>query len=225
MELRTEHLTKRYGPFTVVDDVNVAIGAEERVCLVGPNGSGKTTLLRMLAGLTAPTSGTISLDGEAYRDAAVRRRLGFVAHESMLYEDLTVRENLSFHVKLRGLPATRVDEVLDVIDLGSRERSPVRELSHGMRKRLALAREEIDAPEILLLDEPFSGLDQRSTRTVIDRLEDRTVVLSTHDFETALEVSDRIVVLDRGAVRADIDDAATWDLDSFRTRYRDAIAK
>lgn len=225
MGLRADGLTKRYGPFTALDGVSVRIDDGERVGLLGPNGSGKTTMLRILAGLTSPTSGEVTIDGDRYSPDAyqVRRKVGFVSHETMLYENLTARENLSFHADLRGVPDWRVDAVLDLVDLSHRASGLPREFSHGMKKRLALARAELDPPAIMLLDEPFSGLDQFSTETVKELLADRTIVLVTHEFEVALDVCSRILVLDNGRVRLDLDASELSDLEDLRERYRAVV--
>lgn len=225
MGLRAEDLTKRYGPFTALDGVNVRIDDGERVALLGPNGSGKTTTLRILAGLTSPTTGEVRVDGEEYSPDAydVRRKIGFVSHETMLYDNLTARENLVFHADLRGVPEWRVDAVLDLVDLAHRSNSLPREFSHGMKKRLTLARAELDPPAIMLLDEPFSGLDQFSTETVKDLLSDRTIVLVTHAFEVALDVCTRILLLDNGQVRLDVDASEFEDLEALRERYAQVV--
>ncbi|MFB6267538.1 MAG: ABC transporter ATP-binding protein [Halodesulfurarchaeum sp.] len=226
MGLRAEGLTKQYGPFTALSDVTVTVEDGERVALLGPNGSGKTTMLRLLAGLLTPTSGRVAVDGEPYRPDAyrLRRKVGFVSHDTMLYENLTARENLAFHAQLRGVPDERVDEVLEVVDLAHRASGLPREFSHGMRKRLSLARAEIDPPDILLLDEPFSGLDQFSTATVKELLRDRTVLLVTHEFDVALDVCDRAIVLRDGEVGVDLQgDSLPETLEAFRETYREVV--
>jgi heme exporter protein A len=225
MGLRAESVRKQYGPFTALDSVSLDVETGERVGLLGPNGSGKTTLLRILAGLNSPTAGEVTVDGEQYDpDAyAVRRKVGYVAHETMLYENLTARENLRFHAELRGVPESRVQEVLEVVDLDHRGSGLPREFSHGMKKRLSLARAELDPPQILLMDEPFSGLDQFSTETVKELLQDRTVLLVTHEFEVALDVCTRIVILDKGDVAMDVDATEIEDLPALRERYREVV--
>lgn len=225
MGLRAEQLEKQYGPFTALDGVSVEVASGERVGLLGPNGSGKTTMLRILAGLTAPTEGTVTVDGEEYKPDAyhVRRKVGFVAHETMLYENLTARENLNFHADLRGVPGHRVDDVLELVGLSHRASGLPREFSHGMKKRLSLARAELDPPQILLMDEPFSGLDQFSTETVKELLADRTVVLVTHEFEVALDVCTRLVILDRGTVVLDVEADEVESLADLRETYAEVV--
>ena len=225
MGLRAEDIQKQYGPFTALDGVSIEVESGERVGLLGPNGSGKTTLLRILAGLTAPTAGRVTVDGEEYRPDAyeVRRKVGFVAHETMLYENLTARENLRFHAKLRAVPESRVDEVLDLVDLRHRASGLPREFSHGMQKRLSLARTELDPPQILLMDEPFSGLDQFSTGTVKELLADRTALLVTHELDVAHEVCTRLLIIDQGRVKAEIDAEAIEDRSALRETYREVV--
>lgn len=225
MGLRAESVRKQYGPFTALDSVSIEVESGERVGLLGPNGSGKTTLLRILAGLNSPTEGEVTVDGDPYDPDAydVRRKVGYVAHETMLYENLTARENLSFHADLRGVPDSRVQEVLEVVDLDHRASGLPREFSHGMQKRLSLARAELDPPQILLMDEPFSGLDQFSTETVKELLADRTVLLVTHEFEVAMDVCNRLIVLDKGEVAMDVPTHTIEDLPALRQRYREVV--
>lgn len=225
MGLRAESVRKQYGPFTALDAVSIEVESGERVGLLGPNGSGKTTLLRILAGLNSPTEGEVTVDGDPYDPDAydVRRKVGYVAHETMLYENLTARENLSFHADLRGVPESRVQEVLEVVDLDHRASGLPREFSHGMQKRLSLARAELDPPQILLMDEPFSGLDQFSTETVKELLADRTVLLVTHEFEVAMDVCNRLIVLDKGEVAMDVPTDTIEDLPALRQRYREVV--
>ncbi len=225
MGLRAESLSKQYGPFTALEDVSIDVDSGERVGLLGPNGSGKTTMLRILAGLNSPTTGEVTVDGERYEPDAyeVRRKVGYVAHETMLYENLTARENLAFHAQLRGAPESRIQEVLEIVDLAHRASGLPREFSHGMKKRLSLARAELDPPQILLMDEPFSGLDQFSTETVKDLLADRTVILVTHEFEVALDVCNRLIVLDKGEVVLDAPAEEIEDLPALRRTYREVV--
>lgn len=225
MGLRAESLSKQYGPFTALEDVSIDVDSGERVGLLGPNGSGKTTLLRILAGLNSPTTGEVTVDGQRYEPDAyqVRRKVGYVAHETMLYENLTARENLAFHAELRGLPESRIQETLEIVDLAHRASGLPREFSHGMKKRLSLARAELDPPQILLMDEPFSGLDQFSTETVKELLADRTVVLVTHEFEVALDVCNRLIVLDKGEVVLDVPADEIEDLPALRQTYREVV--
>jgi heme exporter protein A len=227
--IRTTRLTKEYGQFVSVADLSVAIERGETVGLFGPNGAGKTTTLRILAGLTRPTRGSVFVDGTEMRpdDQTLRRRIGVVTHDSMLYDELTARENLRFHARLHGLDEVgqRCEQVLDTVGLSRRaSRRPV-EFSHGLRKRLSLARALLHDPDVLLLDEPYTGLDQRAgadLAATLDDLEDRTVVLTTHDLERGLHHCSRALVLDEGRLEADFS-TASMGSDEFDERYRETI--
>jgi len=227
--VRADDVTKSYGRITAVDGVTFAVESGATVGLFGPNGAGKTTLLRLLAGLARPTSGSITLDGTALApdDHTVYRNVGVVTHASMLYDDLTARENLRFHAALHGLDdvAARCEAVLDTVDLADRASQRPAAFSHGLCKRLSLARALLHRPDVLLLDEPYSGLDQRSVgdlAAVLDGFDDRTVVLTTHDLERGFDRCDRALVVDRGRLTADVDlDASSYA--SFASNYRRAI--
>lgn len=222
-------LVKRYGQFIAVDDLSFEVERGETVGLFGPNGAGKTSVLRMLAGLTRPTEGTITIDGIERTPAKteLRRKIGVVTHESMTYDGLTARENLRFHARLHGIDgaAERCEAVLERVGLARRASRHPDEYSHGLRKRLSLARALLHDPGILLLDEPYSGLDQRASTSLdatLETLRAKTIVLTTHDLEQGYARCDRAIVLARGTRRADfaIDGCS---LDEFRSRYRHAI--
>ena len=224
MPILVENLRKRFGPFTAIDGIEFEVADGERVCLLGPNGSGKTTLLRMMAGLVRPTSGTIHIDDLTYDepDATIRDELGFVSHETMLYDDLTARENLRFHANIAGVEPDRVEEVLELVDLSARASGLPREFSHGMKKRLSVARALLHRPSILVLDEPFTGLDQESAETVESLLTDRTVVVSTHELQRGIDICDRILILDDGNLKHDTTSASVDDAVGLRNRYQHA---
>jgi len=178
------------------------------LAVLGPNGAGKSTLLRLLAGLATPTSGTLEIDGVRAHRRAARARVGFIGHASHLYPDLTARENLVFAAKLYGVgdPAASAARLLAEEGLERAADRPVRVFSRGMAQRLAIARGLIHQPEIVLLDEPFTGLDRGSA----DRLEQRigslrarrcTLVLVMHDVPLASRLADAAIVLAGGRVR------------------------
>jgi heme exporter protein A len=152
-----------FGPRIALDHVSFSVPAGEVVALSGPNGAGKTTLLRILATLTRPSSGRVLLLGRDPTSAGhyVRRQVGFVSHQTLLYEDLTAEQNLCFYARLYGIHDAhgRVDEVLQIVGLADRRRDLVRALSHGMTQRLSIARAILHKPSLLLLDEPGAGLD------------------------------------------------------------------
>jgi len=206
-------LRKRYGPVAAIDGIDLAIPRGQFVALFGPNGAGKSTLLGMFATLVRPSSGSVRIHGEDPRQAdrpALMRRIGVLSHETFLYDHLTGLENLVFYARLYGLPdppgAAR--EALRAAGLEDRRSDQVRGYSRGMQQRLAIARALLHAPDILLLDEPFAGLDRDAADGLRDRLltarrAGATCVLATHDFATALPVADRVVVLVSGRIAAE----------------------
>jgi len=199
------HLTRRFGPRIAVDDVSLDIRRSEIVALVGPNGAGKTTTLRMLAGLIAPTRGTIAIDGVQLTRAtgsAIRGRIGFLTEAPGLWDRLTVRENLTTYARLYALAHCdrAVDRLLDTFELRDRADTRAAELSKGMRQKVALARALVHDPQVLLLDEPTSGLDPEIARSVRALLAERraagcAVLVSTHNLDEAERMADRVAVL------------------------------
>ena len=205
-------VSKRYGAFRALRGIDLAIGRGDSIALLGPNGAGKTTILRILAGLVRPTAGEVLLEGRpASREMhELRRRLGAVSHHTMLHDALTTRENLAFAGRLHGIEnlRSRIDQVLRTLDLDQRADEPVRQLSRGLSQRAAIARAILHDPEILLLDEPYTGLDRTSSAALTSllaslRRRGRTVVLVTHDLERALEAAERLVVVQQGRIVAD----------------------
>jgi ABC-2 type transport system ATP-binding protein len=198
-------LTRRFGTRTVVNHVTFDVGRGEIVALLGPNGAGKTTTLRMLAGLVAPTSGTVAIDGVQLTRAtgsALRSRIGFLTEAPGLWDRLTVRENLLVYAGLHGLAnaGRTIDRALDTFELTGRGSTRTAELSKGTRQKVALARALLHEPAILLLDEPTSGLDPEVTRTVRRLLEERraagcSILVSTHNLDEAERLADRVAVL------------------------------
>jgi heme exporter protein A len=225
MSLVADDVTKRFGPYTAIDSVSLSIDGGDRVSVLGPNGSGKTTLLRMLAGVSTPTAGTVRIDGEDLysRGSQAGRAIGYLSHQSMLYDDLSARENLQFHAQLVGVDRERVEEVLEIVDLRDRAGGFPREFSHGMQKRLSFARALLDDPDVLLLDEPFTGLDQHSTRTLQDTLEDRAIVLVTHEPEMSAALCDRFLILDDGDLVARLPGEEVESAETLRERYQEGV--
>jgi ABC-2 type transport system ATP-binding protein len=203
--LKASHLTRRFGDRVAVDDVSFELAPGEIFALLGPNGAGKTTTLRMMAGLIAPTTGGVSIDGEAVTpETAPRLRgaIGFLTEAPGLWERLTTRQNLVVYARLHGLadPERAVDTVLDMFDLRDRAADPAVQLSKGLKQRVALARTLLHQPKIVLLDEPTAGLDPesaRDTRALVLRLRDerRAIVLSTHNLDEVERIADRVAVL------------------------------
>ena len=203
---------KFYGFTPALADVHLKVFPAEAVLLYGPNGAGKTTLLRILASLVRPTEGDFHWRGK-FLDGQVeeyRRVMGFVSHTSFLYVDLTPRENLFFFGKLFGLAKGNKigEELLEYFGLGGRADDPVRNLSRGLQQRVSLARALIHDPEILLLDEPFTGLDEGTVKLLIERLrtekaKGKCILVATHSFERGAAVADRLLQLDTGRVVSD----------------------
>jgi heme ABC exporter ATP-binding subunit CcmA len=210
LELRD--VSKYYGDRAALDGVAFKVRPGESVLVFGPNGAGKTTLLRILASLARPSSGQVLFAGQEFRKvaAAAKTGIGFLSHATFLYPDLTARENLIFTGKLFDLADLnqKVDAALERFGVADRASTPVRELSRGLQQRVALARAILHDPRFLLLDEPFTGLDTRSSRILQDFLaglagEGKALVFSTHDFAQGAEVAGRLLALGRGAVQYD----------------------
>jgi len=221
----------RFGHRTVLRGLEFAASPGEFVAVVGPNGAGKTTFLRILATLLRPTEGMVRLAGFDLpsRSGEVRRRIGYVSHQPMLYGDLSAAQNLRFYCSLYGLssPEARVDEVMELVGLAKRSRDQVRTCPHGMQQRLAIARAVLHEPQILLLDEPHTGLDQDACAMLDDVLRrvsaaGKTVVMATHDLFRAAEIASRVDVLSRGVIVASTP-AARLSSAGLLPFYRDAV--
>ena len=204
-------LERRFGPVVALRSVDLTVGAGEVVLLAGPNGAGKSTLLRTLAGLARPTRGTVQVKGIPLRsDPMARSAIGFLSHQTFLYDDLTARENLRFAATLHGLDAVehRVMDALDGAGLTPRADARAAVLSHGMRQRLSIARATLHDPAILLLDEPFSGLDAASVSQLrlgltVGAARGRAVICVTHQPADIWQITTRVVLLRCGAVMFD----------------------
>ena len=206
-------IRKDYGDRAALRGVDLAIGWGEIAVLFGANGAGKTTLLRILAGLTRADAGTTHIAGRPMhrRGNRARRLVGFAGHQPMLYNDLTCRENLAFYARLYGIrdAGRRIEEVLEQATLSDRANRRVRTLSHGMQKRLAMARAILHRPAVLLLDEPESGLDAESVAALGNLLRDwaasgRSALLTTHSAEVGLAWADRSLTLAGGRIESDM---------------------
>jgi heme exporter protein A len=210
--IQFREIEKRYGALRALRGVSLRVASGEFVALLGHNGSGKTTLLRIAAQLVRPSRGTLdysSGDSQMTPDAA-RRRVGVVAHQTMVYDELTAEENLSFFGKLYGLDglSSRTHAALESSGLASRARDLVRTFSRGMRQRLAIARALLPEPQLLLLDEPATGLDaegQRWLAETLQRLNEGgcTILMSTHDQGGMHASVTRAIRLNRGEVMED----------------------
>lgn len=211
--ITVKKLVKRFGLKAVLRGVDFQVQPGEFVALLGPNGAGKTTFLRILASLSRPSLGEVSIAGfKLPGDAAqVRARLGVVSHLPLLYGDLTAEENLRFYARMYGIPnyEARISEVLDMVGLESRRRDLVRTYSRGMQQRLAIGRAVLHDPEVMLFDEPYTGLDQDASAMLDDVLktvaaQGRTVVMTSHDLARAEELATRFDILSRGVIAASV---------------------
>ncbi len=231
LEIQTENLVKAFGRHYALRGVNLGLGQGEGLVMIGPNGAGKTTLLRCLAGLARPSEGKVLLRGQELTGGSgeLRRHIGFVSHETLLYDDLTPAENLRFYGRLYDVShlESRVDQLLGELGLGQRSDDPVRTLSRGMRQRLSLARALLHQPTVLLLDEPYTGLDMQATE-LLERMllematRGRTVLLTTHDLPTALRCGSRLAVLVEGRIAYETRQG-TLSEHELRGIYRDLI--
>jgi heme exporter protein A len=230
--LEIRKLTKRFGRLLALRSVSLQIHAGQCLTLFGRNGAGKSTLLGAASSLIRSYEGDISLLGRNLRkgDENARRAVGLMSHDTYLYYDLSTEDNLRFYARLYavGDVGRRVRELLKRFDLEAKAKSPARELSRGMKQRLSLARVFLHEPRLLLLDEPFTGLDEPGCETLSRMIDDfvgsgGSAVGTTHDLDRGLEVATRVAVLERGSVAFEAD-ARGLDRDSFRATYRELLA-
>jgi len=210
--IEVRNLRRSFGPLPAVDGVDLVVRPGQFITIFGPNGAGKTTLLRLLCGLLKPTQGEIRLMGLSplKNGREVKRRIGFIAHSPFLYGGLSARENLIFYARLYSLPgaAERASERLREVGLMTRADDPVRTFSRGMQQRLTIARALLHDPEVVFLDEPYTGLDQQASRMLRSLLDairgrGRTVLMVTHNLEEGLELSSRVAIMSRGRIVED----------------------
>jgi len=219
--IRVSGLRKTYGDFAAVVDSSFEIETGEIFGIVGPNGAGKTTTLKMLAGLIEPTAGSAEVAGFDAADPAMRHRLGFLPEESPLYDDMTPRSYLTFFADLYDVPRStadeRIAETLDRLDLEYRDRR-MGDMSKGMKRKVAIARSLINDPDVLIYDEPASGLDPLTTNSVLEftrelRADDKTVLFSAHNLYHVESVCDRIIIMNEGRI------IARGSVDEIRDEY------
>jgi heme exporter protein A len=209
--IAVKKLVKRFGLKTVLRGVDFDVQPGEFVALLGPNGAGKTTFLRILASLSRPSLGEVNIAGYKlpHEAAQVRARLGVVSHLPLLYGDLTAEENLRFYARMYNIPndELRINEVLEMVGLEARRRDLVRTFSRGMQQRLAIGRAVLHDPDVVLFDEPYTGLDQDASSMLDDVLKTvaakgRTVVMTSHDLARAEDLATRFDILSRGVISA-----------------------
>jgi len=209
--IEVKKLVKRFGLKTILRGLDFQVEPGEFVALLGPNGAGKTTFLRILASLSRPSMGSVKVAGYSLPNdsANVRARLGVVSHMPLLYPDLTAEENLHFYAQMYGLAnyQSRITEVLEMIGLEARRKDLVRTFSRGMQQRLAIGRAVLHDPEVVLFDEPYTGLDQDASEMLDEVLRSvaakgRTVVMTSHDLARAEDLATRFDILSRGVIAA-----------------------
>ncbi|HVE92226.1 MAG TPA: heme ABC exporter ATP-binding protein CcmA [Actinomycetota bacterium] len=191
---------RRHGLTSVLRGLDLHVASGERIALLGDNGSGKTTLLRILAGLLVPDAGTVSVFGSDPRDAAVRAHVGYAGHDPGLYPRLTALENLRFRARLYNRGAHRARDLLSTVGIDPADRRRVATYSNGMKRRVAIACALLPDPKLLLLDEPFAGLDEPGAEALVSVLAGRgpAVLIATHEPDRVRTVADRLLTLRGG---------------------------
>ncbi len=232
--LSIKGLSKKFGHVRVLEDVSLDVRVGELLLLLGPNGAGKTTLTRILTTLTRAGRGTFLFRGDPVSEknrGALRRAIGYISHQTFLYAHLTASENLTFYGRLYGVPdlPNRIRAMLERVGLTRAADRLVGTFSRGMQQRLSLARVLLTDPSILILDEPYTGLDPEGSRTLTKLLaglksDSRAVLMITHDLEDCLEVADRIAVLYKGRIALDVPGAGLT-LESARSKYFQATSE
>jgi len=220
-------VSRTFGRRRAVDDVTLSVPAGDCLALFGPNGAGKTTLLRLIAGLLAPSAGSVRVGGRPLRDDAdARAQVGLISHQSMLYRALTARENVEFAARLYGVADPRAAAVraLDAMRVLDRADTPVRALSRGLQQRVSIARAIVHEPSVVLLDEPYTGLDAAGGAALTGMLQSlraarAALLLVTHNVDEGLAVASHAAVMLAGRI-VRVADCATLDARTFREEYR-----
>ncbi|MCZ6818489.1 MAG: ABC transporter ATP-binding protein [Calditrichaeota bacterium] len=231
--IRVSNLVKTFGNKFALNRVSFDVKKGEFLTIFGPNGAGKTTLIRILSTISTATSGEITLYGLSPHKHAtqIRRQIGVIAHQTFLYDDLTAEENLRFYGRLysvQGLPA-KIEQIITDVGLHLRRRDRVRTFSRGMQQRLSIARAMLHDPALLLLDEPYTGLDQHASEMLSGwlrrlRSANRTTLMVTHDLERGVDLADRIAILTNGKLVFD-QKRSQITPDSFRDTYYEFVEK
>lgn len=225
--IEVESLAKYFGRFSALRDLRLSVADGQFIALFGRNGAGKTTLLRILAGLSRPSRGSVWI--REFRPGSIEARevTGYLSHNTALYLDLTALENLRFYARLLDLPHTdsSLTERIAHVGLAGRAHEPVRNYSRGMQQRLAIARAFLHDPVLLLLDEPFTGLDREGTEFLMSylqeaRLHGRTCVMAIHDAPLGYALADRLIVIEKGVTALDLQRQSST-LEEFQNRYRE----
>jgi heme exporter protein A len=223
---------RTFGRRRAVDGVDLSLNAGDCLALFGPNGAGKTTLLRLIAGLLKPTSGSVQVCGRTLRDdAAARAHVGLISHQSMLYRALTARENVEFAARLYGVsdPPAAAVSALERLRILDRADAPVRALSRGLQQRVSIARAIVHQPDVVLLDEPYTGLDAAGGAALTDMLHvlrssGAALILVTHNVDEGLAIASHAAVMLDGRL-ARHDDCATLDPRAYIAEYRELVLR
>ncbi len=207
--IKIEGLSKSFGSFYALRNIYLEINTGEFWIIVGPNGAGKTTLLKIIATLSQPSKGKIEIDQTASSKdrLSIRKQIGFIGHQSFLYHNLTAEENLKFYARMYQLDnaAERIASLLERVGLSERKADLVRTFSRGMQQRLSIGRALLADPKIILLDEPFSGLDQSAIDNFVDLFSslislDRVIMMTTHNLQLGLQLASHFVIINRGRI-------------------------
>jgi heme exporter protein A len=226
-------LTKTFGNLYALRNLSFSLNKGEFLTIFGPNGAGKTTLIRILSTITKASSGEIKIADLSFEDDSekIRRQIGVIAHQTFLYENLTAEENLRFYGKLYDVKnlSRKIETILSEVGLELRKRDFVRTFSRGMQQRLAIARAMLHEPSILLLDEPYTGLDQHASGMLTNwlnrlRSSEQTILMVTHDLEQGMELADRIAILVNGQLVFNQEQRGV-DVKKFRQTYYDLVEK
>ena len=223
-------LSKVFGSRRALDGVSLSLPRGSFLSIFGPNGAGKTTLLRILSTLSRPTGGSLSIMGEDALEnpEALRSRIGLISHKPMVYGDLSAYENLAFFAQLYGMEdaGERIEELLSLVELDHRRNDPARSFSRGMTQRLSIARALINDPDLVLLDEPYSGLDPHAVQLfdeLIGRVRDgRTFVMVSHDLDKGFSLCTHALILARGRV-VSFGEKSTFDEAEFKSLYLSTV--
>ena len=226
----TENLTRTFGSRRAVDSVSISIASGEVLALFGPNGAGKTTLLRILGGILKPSSGKASVGGVGLPGGhEVRRRIGIISHHSLLYDALSARENVEFAARLYGVkdPRAKAESSLEAMQILNRADTPVRALSRGMKQRVSVARAIVHDPDVILADEPFTGLDivgSKALSSLLTNLRNRgaALILVTHNVDEGLSLSTTAAIMNSGRI-VRIEPRSAIEPQSFQRQYQELV--
>lgn len=223
-------LVRLFGARRAVDGVTLTLGAGEALALFGPNGAGKTTLLRLLAGLLKPGAGRATIAGAALPSDVARARVGLISHRTMLYDALTARENVHFAARLHGIAdeTAATQRALEALRVADRADVPVRALSRGLQQRVAIARAIVHGPDVILADEPYTGLDEQGSAALTALLKERraagaALVVVTHHLHEGLAVASHAAVMRAGKF-ARFEPTAGLDATRYAAEYREMVS-